>query len=68
MVIILGMTSDVDMLQSRLVKGLGLETTLAQYNVPKDDVPGIVEKALGPVGGHDHPIYGAVVRLLESKY
>ncbi len=49
----------------RLVDGLGLHSTLTEYKVPKDDLPGIAERALARVNDPTHP---KVVQLLESLY
>jgi len=47
-----------------LVTSLGLKSDLAQYEVPREDVPKIAELA---VGGKTE-IYGDVVKLLEGLY
>ena len=49
----------------RLVTDLGLHSTLTQYNVPRDDVPKIAEKALG---GVDNPLFPKIIQLLENLY
>ena len=48
-----------------LVDDLSLHSTLTEYNVPREDVPKIVERALGT---KDHAIFPKVVTLLESRY
>ncbi|GJE95880.1 alcohol dehydrogenase IV [Phanerochaete sordida] len=48
-----------------LVRNLGLASTLAEYKVPKEDLPLIAEKALGRA---DDPVHSKVVKLLESLY
>jgi hypothetical protein len=47
------------------VDNLGVKSTLTEYNVPKEDIPGIAELALG---GKDRPEFGQVVKLLEGLY
>ncbi|KAH8992844.1 alcohol dehydrogenase IV [Lactarius hatsudake] len=47
-----------------LVNDLGLKTTLDQYEVPREDLPTVAERALG--GKTD--IYGEVVSLLQGVY
>ncbi|KAJ3490389.1 hypothetical protein NLI96_g1501 [Meripilus lineatus] len=49
----------------QLVDGLGLHSTLTEYKVPKEDLPGIAERALARKNDPTHP---QVVRLLESLY
>ncbi|CDO75524.1 hypothetical protein BN946_scf184871.g5 [Trametes cinnabarina] len=49
----------------RLVDDLGLHSTLAEYKVPREDVPQIAELA---VGTKDDPTLPKVVALLESLY
>lgn len=44
---------------------LGLESNLAEYKVPREDLPGIAERAMG---SKESPAYGKVIRLLESLY
>lgn len=48
-----------------LVDRLGLTSTLSEYKVPKEDLPGIAERALGR---SDDPIHPQVVKLLEGLY
>lgn len=48
-----------------LVTRLGLKTSLEQYKVPKDDLPGIATRAMG---GSDKPHFAQVVELLESIF
>jgi alcohol dehydrogenase class IV len=48
----------------RLVRDLGLKTSLDQYNVPREDLPTIAERALG--GRSD--VHGDVVAFLEGLY
>jgi hypothetical protein len=48
----------------RLVRDLGLKTTLDQYKVPREDLPTIAERALG---GRTE-IHGDVVAFLEALY
>ena len=48
-----------------LVIRLGLGSDLAQYNVPREDVPKIAERA---IGGKENQIFPKVVSLLESLY
>ena len=48
----------------RLVSNLGLKTTLDRYGVPREDLPGIAERALG---GRNE-IYDDVVAFLEGLY
>ena len=48
----------------RLVSNLGLKSTLDQYSVPREDLPGVAERALG---GRTE-IYGDVVAFLEKLY
>ncbi|KAJ3554504.1 hypothetical protein NM688_g3074 [Phlebia brevispora] len=48
-----------------LVDSLGLHSTLTEYNVPKEDVPGIVERSMGT---KDHPVFPKVVKAVENLY
>ena len=48
----------------RLVSNLGLKTTLDRYGVPREDLPGIAERALG---GRNE-IHGEVVAFLEALH
>jgi hypothetical protein len=48
----------------RLVSNLGLKTSLGQYNVPREDLPTIAERALGG----NNEIHGEVVAFLEALY
>ncbi|VDB95141.1 unnamed protein product [Peniophora sp. CBMAI 1063] len=49
----------------KLVIDLGLESTLTEYNVPRDHAPQIAEKAMG---GQSDKTYPDVVKLLEGLY
>lgn len=49
----------------RLVIDLGLDSNLAEYNVPTADLPKIAELALGT---KDSPNFPKVVDLLKSLY
>lgn len=49
----------------RLVDDLGLRSDLAQYKVPRGDVPKIAEKAMG---NRDDPNFPKVIKLLENLY
>ena len=49
----------------RLVIDLGLQSTLAEYKVPTDDLASIAGQALG---NNSHPHIPRVVKLLESLY
>ncbi|KAJ3909162.1 alcohol dehydrogenase IV [Lentinula edodes] len=49
----------------QLVADLGLSTTLTDYNVPRDDIPTIVQNTLGT---ETHPVFPKVVKLLEGLY
>jgi len=49
----------------KLVNDLGLKCTLADYKVPKEDIPSIAEKSIGT---KEHPAFSAVVQLLEGLY
>lgn len=53
------------MLANSLVISLGLQSTIAQYNVPKEDLTSLAKDALGR---DDDPQLPKVVRLLESLY
>jgi hypothetical protein len=44
---------------------LGLKSTLKEYDVPKSDLKGIAERALGDP---NHPNVDGVSRVLESIY
>lgn len=60
--------SDVQVLAhaiEHLVIELGLRTDLGQCGVPKNDVPQIVEQALG---SKDDERFGKVVKILENLY
>jgi len=48
-----------------LVSDLGLKSTLAEYNVPREDLPKIAELS---VGSKADPTYPKVVKLLEELY
>jgi hypothetical protein len=48
----------------RLVSNLGLKTSLDRYDVPREDLPTIAERALG---GRNE-IHGDVVAFLEALY
>lgn len=48
-----------------LVLRLGLGNDLAPYNVPREDIPKIAERALKST---EDPIFPKVVSLLESLY
>ena len=48
-----------------MVVELGLQSTLSEYKVPREDLPKIAELA---VGSTDDPTYPRVVQLLESIY
>ena len=54
-----------NLLLHRLVIKLGLHSTLAGYNVPKEDLPLIAGQALGRP---DDPLEAEVIKLLESIY
>ncbi|KAI0268682.1 hypothetical protein BC834DRAFT_820833 [Gloeopeniophorella convolvens] len=47
-----------------LVVNLGLKSNLEQYKVPKEDIPVIAERTLGP----QNELFGDVVSLLEGIY
>jgi hypothetical protein len=49
------------------VDELGLHSTLAEYDVPRVDVPEIAALALGEKG-RDDPRFGRVVGLLEGLH
>lgn len=49
----------------RLVDELGLRSTLTEYHVPKEDLPGIATRALAR---ENDPMHAKVVQLLESLY
>ncbi len=51
----------------RLVSNLGLKTSLDRYEVPREDLPTIAERALRGSGGKDE-IHGDVVAFLEGLY
>jgi hypothetical protein len=44
---------------------LGLATKLSDYNIPKEDIPGIVEKAVGKNSGE---LYDQVVQIMEKAF
>ncbi|PPQ63487.1 hypothetical protein CVT24_005144 [Panaeolus cyanescens] len=48
-----------------LVENLGLHATLADYNVPKGDLPSV---AIGALGDEQHPDLSSVVMFLEKIY
>jgi hypothetical protein len=48
----------------RLVSDLGLKSSLDRYNVPREDLPTIAERALG--GRNEN--HGDVVAFLEALY
>ena len=48
----------------RLVRNLGLKTSLDQYKVPREDLPAVAERALG---GRNE-LHGDVVAFLEALY
>ncbi|KAF8967833.1 alcohol dehydrogenase IV [Flammula alnicola] len=50
---------------NELVINLGLQSTLAQYNVPKEDLTSIASQALGT---EDDPLLPKVVKLLQGLY
>lgn len=58
-------TRKTDFIVFRLVDDLGLHSDLAQYKVPREDVPKIAEKAMG---NRDDPSFPKVVKLLENLY
>ncbi|KAI0743395.1 alcohol dehydrogenase IV [Daedaleopsis nitida] len=60
-----GDVSALSLAIQQLVDGLGLRSTLSQYNVPREDIPKIAEQA---VGSTDDPVYPKVVALLEALY
>ncbi|EPQ57494.1 iron-containing alcohol dehydrogenase [Gloeophyllum trabeum ATCC 11539] len=49
----------------KLVVDLGLKSTLAQYKVPREDLPDIAERAMD---GRSDPTFPKVVQLLEGIY
>jgi hypothetical protein len=49
----------------RLVTGLGLQSTLSEYKVPKEDLTSIASAALGK---ENDPQLPKVVKLLEGVY
>lgn len=53
------------LLSYRLVVALGLKSNLAEYKVPPEDIPKIVEKA---IGSKDDPTFADVVGLLQGLY
>lgn len=53
------------LLVNSLVISLGLQSTIAQYNVPKEDLTSLAKDALGR---DDDPQLPKVVKLLESLY
>ncbi|KAI0331178.1 iron-containing alcohol dehydrogenase [Cubamyces sp. BRFM 1775] len=58
---ILQLSADIQ----KLVDDLGLHSTLAEYKVPREDLPQIAQLA---VGAQDDPLLPKVVALLESLY
>ncbi|KAF9451931.1 iron-containing alcohol dehydrogenase [Macrolepiota fuliginosa MF-IS2] len=58
---ILKLSSRID----QLVQDLGLHSSLSEYKVPREDIPGIATKALG---GADHEDYDKVLKMLEDMY
>lgn len=50
---------------NRLVLGLGLQSSLNDYKVPKGDLPKLAAAALGT---DDDPTFGLVVEMLEGLY
>lgn len=54
-----------DTLYNSLVIDLGLQSTLAEYKVPKEDFPQIASQALGK---EDDPRQERIVNLLNSIY
>jgi hypothetical protein len=47
----------------RFVRHLGLKTTLDKYEVPREDLPTIAERALGRRSG----VHGDAVAFLEGR-
>ena len=53
----------------QLVKDCGVQATLTQYNVPKEDVDGIAERALKGVGKEKtDPLYEDIVKALNQLF
>ena len=48
-----------------LINSLGLATKLNDYNVPKEDIPGIVEKTVGKNSGE---LYDQVNQIMEKAF
>lgn len=48
-----------------LIDSLGLTTKLSEYNVPKEDIPRIVEKTVGKSSGE---LYDQVVEVMEKAF
>lgn len=48
-----------------LIDSLGLTTRLRDYNVPKEDIPRIVEKTIGKSSGE---LYDQVTEVMEKAF
>jgi len=50
---------------TNLIDSLGLTTRLSDYNIPREDIPRIVEKAIGKNSGE---LYDRVVQIMEGAF
>ncbi|KAF9792661.1 alcohol dehydrogenase IV [Thelephora terrestris] len=50
---------------TNLIDSLGLTTRLSDYNIPREDIPRIVEKAIGKSSGE---LYDRVMQIMEKAF
>ena len=48
-----------------LIDSLGLTTRLSDYNIPREDIPRIVEKTIGKSSGE---LYDQVTEIMEMAF
>jgi alcohol dehydrogenase class IV len=51
--------------RNRLIRDLGLHSTLSEYNVPREDLHSVVAHALR---GEDHANFKEVFKMLEDMW
>ena len=48
-----------------LVDSLGLTTKLRDYNIPREDIPGIVERTIGKSSGE---LYDQLMEIMDAAF
>jgi len=50
---------------TNLIDSLGLTTRLSDYNIPREDIPRIVERTIGKTAGE---LYDRVTQIMEKAF